>query len=165
MVDNQNIRKLGEQEAYNRLSALCARAEYCLDDMRKKLRKWQLPEGAEERILKRLVKERFIDENRYAHAYVRDKFRYNRWGSDKIERMLRMKGISSDDIKDALKEISDDESNETLSTLLKNKIRSVKYKTEYELYVKLLRFAVSRGFTLEHAKHCLEDIIKEDAYI
>ena len=133
--------------------------------MRKKLRKWQLPEGAEERILKRLVKERFIDENRYAHAYVRDKFRYNRWGSDKIERMLRMKGISSDDIKDALKEISDDESNETLSTLLKNKIRSVKYKTEYELYVKLLRFAVSRGFTLEHAKHCLEDIIKEDAYI
>ena len=103
-------KKLTEKEAFDRLSNICARAEYCRSDMLKKMMKWELPDGAEERILRRLEKERYIDENRYAHAFVRSKFRFNRWGSAKITRELKMKGIDEEDIMDAMNEIDEEES-------------------------------------------------------
>ena len=149
-----------EQAAYQRLSALCARTEYCIADMKGKMDRWELPDGAEQRIINRLQQEKFIDENRYAHAYVRSKFRFNRWGKDKIVRMLKMKGINDSDIEDALQEINETESDETLTAILEAKMRTVKYKTDYELYMKLLRFAVYRGFSLDAAKRCIEKIIE-----
>ena len=152
-------KNLTEEAAYNRLSALCSRAEYCLSDIRGKMARWELPEGAEKRILKRLQSEGFIDENRYAHAFVRSKFRFNRWGKDKIVRLLKTKGIDESYIEDALTEIDEAESDETLKALLESKMRNVKYKNDYELYTKLLRFAVYRGFSLDAAKRCIENII------
>ncbi len=155
----QTKKKMTEAAALVRLSGLCSRAEYCLMDMRHKMMRWELPDGAETRILKRLVSDRYIDENRYAHAFVRSKFRFNRWGKDKIVRSLKMKGISDDDIADAINDIDDKESSDTLRDLLTSKMRTVKYKSDYELYMKLLRFAVSRGFSLESSRKCLEDIV------
>lgn len=155
----QTKKKMTEAAALVRLSGLCSRAEYCLKDMRHKMMRWELPDGAETRILKRLVSDRYIDENRYAHAFVRSKFRFNRWGKDKIVRSLKMKGISDDDIADAINDIDDKESSDTLRDLLTSKMRTVKYKSDYELYMKLLRFAVSRGFSLESSRKCLEDIV------
>lgn len=139
------------------MSNICARAEYCRSDMLKKMMKWELPDGAEERILRRLEKERYIDENRYAHAFVRSKFRFNRWGSAKITRELKMKGIDEEDIMDAMNEIDEEESDSMLKALLESKMRTVKHKSEYELYVKLLRFAVSRGFSIDSARRCLNE--------
>jgi len=153
-------KNISEQAAYQRLSALCARTEYCIADMKGKMDRWELPDGAEQRIINRLQQEKFIDENRYAHAYVRSKFRFNRWGKDKIVRMLKMKGINDSDIEDALQEINETESDETLTSILEAKMRTVKYKTDYELYMKLLRFAVYRGFSLDDAKRCIEKIIE-----
>jgi len=153
-------KNISEQAAYQRLSALCARTEYCIADMKGKMDRWELPDGAEQRIINRLQQEKFIDENRYAHAYVRSKFRFNRWGKDKIVRMLKMKGINDSDIEDALQEINETESDETLTAILEAKMRTVKYKTDYELYMKLLRFAVYRGFSLDDAKRCIEKIIE-----
>ena len=153
-------KNISEQAAYQRLSALCARTEYCIADMKGKMDRWELPDGAEQRIINRLQQEKFIDENRYAHAYVRSKFRFNRWGKDKIVRMLKMKGINDSDIEDALQEINETESDETLTAILEAKMRTVKYKTDYELYMKLLRFAVYRGFSLDAAKRCIEKIIE-----
>ncbi len=151
-------KNMTEEAAYKRLSALCARTEYCVSDMKTKMSGWDLPEGAEERILMRLVKEKYVDENRYAHAFVRSKFKFNRWGREKIVRMLKQKRISGSDITDALNEIGEEESDETLMELLEKKMHSTKHKTDYELYVKLLRFAVSRGFSLDSAKRCCEKL-------
>ena len=126
----QTKKKMTEEAALIRLSGLCSRTEYCLMDMRQKMMRWELPEGAETRILKRLVSDRYIDENRYAHAFVRSKFRFNRWGRDKIVRALKMKGILDDDIVDAINEIDDKESSDTLRDLLTSKMRTVKYKSD-----------------------------------
>lgn len=160
----QTIEKkaMSEESAFNRLSGLCARTEYCLSDIRGKLQRWALPAGAELRIVERLLSEKYIDENRYAHAFVRSKFRNNRWGSDKIARMLKQKGISDEDIADGLTELDDSETSEVLRSLLVSKMRSVKYSSDYELYMKLLRFAVSRGFPLESAKRSIEELIKSN---
>ncbi len=147
---------MSEAQALSRLGALCARAEYCLQDMRRKMDAWELPPGANERIIQRLVKDGYVNENRYAHAFVRSKFRFNRWGRDKIVRMLQQKGINQENIDDALTELNEEELDDTLLELLTAKSRHLNYKNDYDRYVKLLRFAVSRGFSLDSARRCLE---------
>ncbi|MCM1311796.1 MAG: RecX family transcriptional regulator [Bacteroides sp.] len=139
---------LSEQEAYMKLSTLCATAEYCRADMRKKMEKWELPENAETHILARLTEEKYIDESRYTHAFVRDKFRYNHWGMTRIERELRMKGIDPYLIEDAKAEIEDEEYISALRKIIESKRKSVKGKSEYEIRNKLIRFALSRGFDM-----------------
>lgn len=124
--------------------------------MRRKLAAWELPEGAEERIIKRLTEDKYIDENRYAHAFVRSKFRFNRWGREKIRLAMRQKGLDDSTINDALAELDGEEENATLLELLKAKNRQVSAKSDYERYVKLLRFAVSRGFSIDNAKEAIQ---------
>ncbi|MBQ2340007.1 MAG: RecX family transcriptional regulator [Bacteroidaceae bacterium] len=151
-----------EEAALLRLSAQCAAGELCISDVKRKMSYWEMPEGAEERVIAQLLKEKFIDENRYAHAFVRDKFKYNKWGKTKIEFELKKKGISSENIADALTEIEENDSEEVLLNLLKNKLKSTKGKSDYEVFLKLLRFSAQRGFSQEQAHRCLQKIIKED---
>ena len=90
----------------------------------------------------------FIDEQRYATAFVRDKSRYNKWGRQKIKSELIRRGIPSHHIDTALCEINEDENTETLRHIIDTKRRTVKGKTEYEVRTKLIRFALSRGFEM-----------------
>lgn len=125
--------------------------------MRKKMDRWLLTdkdgnvadEGTVERILERLVRERFVDEERYAHAFVRDKSRYNRWGRVRIQQELRKRKIPALIIEDALTEIVEKENLDTLRTLIERKRPSVKGKNDYEVRMKLIRFAISRGFAMD----------------
>lgn len=142
-------KKLSESEAFNKLSALCATAEYCRADMMKKMQNWELPYGCEDNIISRLIKERYIDESRYAKAFTRDKFRYNGWGMMRIERELRIKGIDNALIEEAKSEIDETENDEMLRRLIEGKRRTVKGKSEYDIKTKLMRYAVSKGFTME----------------
>lgn len=157
-------KKMSVEEAYKRLSYLCAGAEYCEADMRKKMRGWELPEGGEAEVLKRLKSDKFIDEIRYAHAFVRDKYRYNRWGKVRIGRELRMKGIDPVIIEDALEEVDEGEYEETLCGLIESKRRTVKGKSEYDIKMKLVRFAVSKGYSLDEAMKCV-NVDYTDGYI
>lgn len=154
--------KYSEQEAYIKLSALCALAEYCTHDMRKKMLNWELPEGAEERIIDKLIDEKFIDENRFAHAFVRDKFRYNHWGRVRIAQELRLRHINSSDIEDALTEIEDEDTLASLREMIAKKRPSVKGKSEYEIRGKLIRFALGRGFSMDEAIKVVGSL--DDAY-
>ena len=151
-----------EQEAYTRLSALCAMGERCCYDMQKKMKNWELPEGAEDRIVEKLVKERFIDEGRFARAFVRDKFRYNRWGRVRIQQELRLRQIPQKHIDEALEEIESDDNLSTLSEIIRKKRPSVKGKNEYEIKGKLIRFALGRGFSMEDITKVIGSIDEAD---
>ena len=151
-------KKLSESEAFNKLSALCATAEYCRADIMKKMSNWELPYGCEGNIISRLIKERYIDESRYAKAFTRDKFRYNGWGMMRIERELRIKGIDNALIEEAKSEIDETENDEMLRRLIEGKRRTVKGKSEYEIKAKLMRYAVSKGFTMESIYRIIGDL-------
>ena len=157
-------KELTEEQAFTRLARLCSTAEYCRHDLMRKMQAWQMPEGAEERILRRLEQERFLDEVRYAHAFVRDKFRYNRWGRQRIALELHARGIAPATIDDALTEISEEDSDQTLEQLLRAKLKTVKGKNDYEVFLKLLRYSVGRGFPQEQAHRCLKRIINTEEY-
>ena len=144
-----------EQEAYLQLAALCAQAEHCQQEMRDKMRRWELDETAQNRIVARLVKERYIDDERYARAFVKDKIRYNKWGRRKVQQALWLKHIDADIQQRVLDEIDEKEYLDVLRPLLKQKRKSIKAESDYELNQKLVRFALGRGFGFDIIRQCL----------
>jgi regulatory protein len=152
---------MGDKERYNVLlkkaMAYCAGRESCLSDMNQKLTSWGADEEETEKILNQLTKEKFIDEERYASAFVKDKFRYNKWGRVKIGAALRQKKIPSGIISKAFESIDENVYLETLKTIISSHRRTIKAKNEYDLKGKLLRYGLSKGFE----SHLLYDILNE----
>lgn len=154
-------KEMTEQEAYLQLAALCAQAEHCEQEMRDKMRRWELDETVQNRIVDRLIKERYVDDERYARAFVKDKIRYNKWGRRKVQQALWMKRIDADVQQQVLDEIDEKEYLDVLRPLLKQKRKSIKAESDYELNQKLLRFALGRGFGFDIIRQCL-DVGEED---
>ena len=145
-----------EQEAYLQLAALCAQAEHCQQEMRDKMRRWELDETVQNRIIDRLIKERYVDDERYARAFVKDKIRYNKWGRRKVQQGLWQKRIDADIQQRVLDEIDEKEYLDILRPLLRQKRKSIRAASDYELNQKLARFALSRGFTFDLIRQCLD---------
>lgn len=155
-------KEMTEQEAYLQLAAICAQTEHCEQEMRDKMKRWELDETVQNRIIDRLTKERYIDNERYARAFVKDKIRYNKWGRKKVQQALWMKRIDQDIQQRVLDEIDEKEYLDVLRPLLKQKRKSIKAESDYELNQKLVRFALSRGFTFDIIRQCLNvDEIEE----
>ena len=145
-----------EQEAYLQLAALCAQAEHCQQEMRDKMKRWGMAPDVQERVIARLVKERYIDDERYDRAFVKDKIRYNKWGRRKVQQGLWMKRIDDDIQQRVLNEVDDAEYLTVLKPLLEQKAKSIKAENDYELTQKLVRFALGRGFTYDIIRQCLD---------
>ena len=155
-------KEMTEQEAYLQLAAICAQAEHCEQEMRDKMKRWELDETVQNRIIDRLTKERYIDNERYARAFVKDKIRYNKWGRRKVQQALWMKRIDNDIQQRVLDEIDEKEYLDVLRPLLKQKRKSIKADSDYEMNQKLVRFALSRGYTFDIIRQCLNvDEIEE----
>ena len=123
-----------------------SRCEHCESDVREKLLIWGGTSEETDEIIAYLIEERYINNQRYANSYAKDKFRFNHWGKYKISMMLRSKDIESETIEEALDQIDEEEYLEKLQQILKDKLRSLKYSSEYEKKGKLFKFAQSRGF-------------------
>ncbi len=145
-----------ENDAYLTLAALCAQAEHCQYEMLEKMRRWELPDDAQARVMAKLIKERYVDDERYAQAFVKAKIRYNKWGRRKVEQALWQKRIDEDIRKRVLDAVDDDEYLSILRPLLKQKRKTIKANSDYELNQKLMRFAVGRGFTFDIIRQCID---------
>jgi regulatory protein len=150
-----------EQEAYLQLAALCAQAEHCQHEMLEKMRRWELPEEEQARVMQRLVSERYVDDERYARAFVKDKILYNKWGRRKVEQALWTKRIDDDIRTRVLDEVDDEQYVGVLRQLLRQKRRSIKAASDYELNQKLVKFALSRGFTYDIVRRCVDGDVDE----
>ena len=132
--------------AFLRLATLCARCEQAEGDLRKKLRDWGINSSDSNAIIERLKAERYLDNERYAHAYCRDKLRFNGWGRIKIAYMLKGKGIEQEFIDVALADIDEEQYLAILNEALAAKAKTLGSKSEEQIRASLLRFAASRGF-------------------
>lgn len=158
------MKELTEQEAFQRLAALCARGEHCQHDMTEKMRQWGVEPEAQARVIERLVRERYVDDERFCRAFVRDKIEYNHWGRRKVEQALWLKHIDEDTARRILDEVDPQTYIDILRPMLKQKQRSVTGKSDYERYMKLLKWAVGRGFTTDIIRQCI-DIDDEDEFL
>lgn len=151
-----------ESELKNKAEAYCVRTERCPEEVAQKLEQWGATKEENARILAMLQQDRFIDTRRYCKAFVRDKYRFARWGRNKIIQALRMKHLPSDDISAGLEEIDDEEYSRILREVLAQKRKSVTGKTEYERAMKLLRYAVTKGYTVDEIKRYVHQVSEDE---
>ena len=167
------------QQAYQKLTDLCARSEHCQQEMIEKMRQWGVSKEQEmiekmrqwgvskeeqAEVMDRLIAERYVDDERFARAFIYDKIRYNKWGRRKVEQALWMKRIDDSISKPLLDEVDDEEYLKILRPMLKQKRKSTKADSEYELTMKLIKYAMSRGFTMDIIKQCIE-VEDEDEFL
>ena len=157
---------MNEKEVLLKLTALCSSAEHCSYEMLEKMRKWGVDDATQAKVMAYLTAEKYVDDERFCRLFIREKIRFNKWGRRKVEQALYMKHIPSDIFRPILDEVPDEDYLQVLRPLLKSKERSVKANSEYEKNMKLIKFAMSRGFTISIIKQCLsgdiDDIDDED---
>ena len=135
----------------------CAYQERCLSDVRQKLQTWQIEKKEAEQLIKELTAEGYINEERFAKAFVRGKFKIKSWGIAKITNELRRKGIPNTCITQALKEIDAKAYQQTLNKLTQQWLAKHKTEQEFVQKQKLYRYLLSKGY---QGEALTEDIIQ-----
>lgn len=151
-----NQKNMTEKQLLIKLTALCARSEHCVSDIRCKMERWEIDSDMQQRVIDYLKAENYIDHERYARCFINDKIRYNHWGRYKVEQALYHKGIEKEVYAPLLNEVEDDSYEEILIPLLQNKNKTIKANSDYERRQKLIRFAMQRGFTYEQATKAVD---------
>ena len=149
------------EQALAALMRLCARAERSEEDARRLMTRWGVAPADRERVLERLRRDRFIDDARYAEAFVRDKIRLSGWGARKIRTSLRLKGIAAAIIDEALARLDPANQSERLRTQLEKKLRLTRYKDTYDLKTKLIRYGLSLGYDYEAVMDAASAMVRE----
>lgn len=143
------------------MADLCARSEQCAYDIREKLFKAGLNPSAVEETITFLINEKFIDDNRFAGSFARDKVKFAGWGRNKIRMALALKRINSTTISEALDSIPYEMYQDSLMRAAKSKARNLELN-DYADKVKLMRHLASRGFTSSEASEAVRLIKEED---
>ena len=149
-------------QALQSLMRLCARAEKSPGDALRLMRGWSVAESEREGVLQKLVDQRFIDDRRYAEAYVREKSNLAGWGARKIAFQLRQKGIDKEIINSTLATLDSDTQLEQLTAKLERKMRTTKAANNYELRGKLLRYGMGLGFDYDMTRTAIDKITPEE---
>ena len=148
------------EKVADKMRRLCSRRDYCVSDIRKKLMV-QLEGKTDEveQVLDALVREKYIDDLRYASAYARDKASISGWGATKIRYMLSSKGVSSETIALALEEIDSGKAQNRLDKLMENKLRTLRDDPQCRL--KMLRFGLGRGYAYDEVSSVVDGLLKK----
>ena len=150
-----------------RLQALCSRAEMCSSAILGKALKafGDDPDASSKahEVLSSLIEDKFVDDLRYSSAFAREKSALSGWGPFKISCALAAKKIDRATIAEALCEVDSAKAGEKLRTLLEAKwktLRGPDGKTPDGARLRLIRFALSRGYTYDAVQEAVQDIFK-----
>jgi len=134
---------LAELELY--VEAWCNTKEVCISEVKMKMRKWNISERESDKLIAQMVESGCINEERYAKAFAHDKLVLDKWGPQKVRSALKLKGIKETFISKAISEQNVDQEG-VISEILGKKLKSFKKFEPREVYAKLMRFGLSRGF-------------------
>lgn len=142
------------------MQRICSIREYCEHDIRLKLKRFELSDSEMEAIIIKLKTDNFLSEERFATAFVRDKSRLEGWGTRKIAFALKNRRVSEEAISSALSQIDVESERQTLEKILTAKAKGIKEEEEREKRrAKLIRFALSRGFSYDKILEVVNKII------
>ncbi len=150
-------------DPYAYAAALCARRECCRTEIIAKLQSREVAPDEAEAMADRLADEGYLDDGRYARAFVADKYRFDHWGRVKMRYALRQKGIAAADINAALDAIDEGEYRQALTDFLEAKLRTAGPVSAddpqacFKLRQKLLRAAANRGYEVALIMELLPD--------
>lgn len=133
-------------EAKKKLEHYCAYQERCHKEVNDKLRQMRMIPEAIDIIIVHLITHNFLNEERFAQAFARGKFRIKKWGKNRIVRELKFRQISKYSIDSGLKEIDTNDYFETLDALVKKRISQVSEPNIYKKKKKVADYLLYRGW-------------------
>ena len=146
------------EQVLDKMAKYCAYQERCVKDVTDKLRSFDIPQEAKDEILAYLLDNRFVDNKRFAHAFVRGKINQSGWGLNKIRFHLIQKGIDKEIIEEALGDTDEDTYRQRLMEILKAKAKTVKAENDFERNRKLAAYAMQKGFEASLVWEVLKDL-------
>ena len=155
----QTKREKTPQQALAQLMRLSSRAEKSSGDARRLMRGWGIPTAEAEKILAELIDLKFIDDERFAMAYTREKIRCSGWGSHKIRAALAAKGIARETIESTLQSIDPETMSNRLEKYLQRKRSKIVPGTPYEIRSKLMHYGLSLGYDYETVSHAIDKMV------
>ncbi|QTD38760.1 RecX family transcriptional regulator [Polaribacter batillariae] len=136
-------------EIKRKLENYCVYQDRCHKEVEQKIREYNLVSEAREFILLSLMKDNFLNEERFSKSFARGKFRIKNWGKQRIIRELKFRDISAYNIKTALKEIHETEYIETIYRITENRNALISEPNIYKRKKKLIDFLMRKGFENE----------------
>ena len=134
------------EQVLDKMAKYCAYQERCVKDVTDKLRSFDIPQEAKNEILAYLLDNRFVDDERFAKAFVKGKINQSGWGLNKIRFHLIQKGIDKDIIDEALAGTDEETYRQRLIEILKIKAKTVKAENDFDKKRKLAAYAMQKGF-------------------
>ncbi|SDL68048.1 regulatory protein RecX [Kriegella aquimaris] len=147
-------------EATKKVEYYCAYQERCHKEVAAKLREMRMIPEAIDQIIVHLIKENYLNEERFAHSFVRGKFNIKKWGKKRIELELKRRDISPFLIRTALKEIDNRAYQETLDTLIHKKLATLKESNIQKKKKKLADYLLYRGWESHLVYDKLNNLVK-----
>nr|WP_276516747.1 regulatory protein RecX [Ornithobacterium rhinotracheale] len=140
------------------MARYCAYQDRCHWEVEQKLKEFFLIPEAKDEVILTLMQHNFLNEERFAHSFVRGKFNQKQWGRLKITQELKKRNIGTRLINEALKQIDSQDYLKTLTDLMEKKADRITYKNEYDKRTKLTRYLMQKGYEYELIKECLNEI-------
>ena len=145
----------------NKARHFCDYQERCIKEVTDKLNSWKVKKVVMEKVVERLIKEEFLNEDRFVRLFVTSKFRNFHWGRNKIIHELQKRNIPDLIIQIGLQEIDDEEYLITLAELLIKKSREIRSENPLQRKQKLMTFAVGKGYHYEAVRQVMREHGKE----
>ena len=142
----------------DKMAKYCAYQERCVKEVRDKLKTFDIAEEDKTKILDYLLDNRFVNDERYAKAFVRGKVNQSGWGINKIRFHLIQKGIDKDIIDEALGQTDEEAYRQRLIEILKTKAKTIKAASDFEKKRKLAAYAMQKGFEGSLVWETLKDL-------
>lgn len=146
-------------EAKIKIAAYCAYQERCQMEVRNKLHEKGIFGDNAEDLIAEMIAEGFLNEERFAQAFVRGKYRLKKWGRNRIQMELKQRQLSPYCIKSGMKEIDPEEYWEILKRETEKKYHSVKEQDEFKKKYKTTQYLMSRGFEIDLIQNALDELI------
>ncbi len=154
----QPAKPLTPDQVLDKMAKYCAYQERCVKEVRDKLKTFDIAEEEKSKILDYLLDNRFVNDERYAKAFVRGKVNQSGWGVNKIRFHLIQKGIDKDIIDEALVQTDEEVYRQRLIEILKTKAKTIKAASDFEKKRKLAAYAMQKGFEGSLVWETLKDL-------
>jgi len=132
--------------AIKKMEGFCGYQERCIQEVDFKLNSMKIDIGIKEKVIRHLLENDFLNEERFAKAFCRGKFRIKKWGRQRIIRELKGKNISKHNIILALQEINEVEYYKTFNDLAKKRFLEIKENNTLKKRKKLADYLIYRGW-------------------
>ena len=141
-----------------KIQYFCSYQERCIRETEEKLKDWAIQKKLIPSIIGQLLKEGYINEERFAKVYSGGKFRVNKWGRQKIEFELKLKNVPEEMIRKGIEEIDEEDYRRVLRDLILKKQKEIKPEKDLNIREKIITFVQGKGYEMEMILTALKEL-------